>query len=289
MYSVNKFEDKFTMYELREEGTNSWVRVCPERGGIITSFGVNGRELLYLDKDTFYDRSANIRGGIPILFPISGQLIEGKYELNGNTYFMKNHGVARVNPWNVAGTFAEDKASIKLVLKSSEETKKAFPFDFELVFTYVLKNGRLNIFQEYHNNSDEVMPIQAGFHPYFQALSKNLAYETDSKRYLDYNDMKIKSYSGSIDLAEMVESAAFIDARHNSVAFEVPELNRKITLDYGTEFKYVVVWSVKGKDFVCVEPWMAKNGALNTKEGLQYVEAGDCLRTYLNISASFTA
>ena len=289
MYSVNIYEDKYPMYELREESTNSWVKLCPERGAIITSFGVNGKELLYLDKDTFYGSDANVRGGIPILFPISGQLKNGKYELNGKTYSMKNHGVARINPWQVIEVCSENKSSIKLSLKSNDETERAFPFKFEVVFTYILKNGNLTIKQKYYNNSREAMPIQAGFHPYFEALSKNISYETDASKYLDYNDMQVKAYTGSIDLTNMVESAALLESAGNKIAFELTELNRKITIDYGREFKYIVVWSVKDKNFVCVEPWMEKNNAFNTLEGLNYVEAGHSLETYLNISVDFTA
>ncbi len=288
MYSVNKYDDKFIMYELREYGTNSWVKLCPERGAIITSFGSNGRELLYLDKDTFYDSEANIRGGIPILFPISGQVKDGKYELNGKTYYMKNHGVARINPWQVLETSSENQASIKLSLKSDGIIERIFPFKFEIIFTYILKDGKLTIEQEYHNYSDEPMPMQAGFHPYFEVVSKNISYDTDASKYLDYNDMSIKAYTGSIDLTSMVESVAFIDANQNKIAFKLPELDRKITLNYGKEFKYIVIWSVKDKEFVCVEPWMGKNGALNTREGLQYVEAGSCMRTYLDIRADYT-
>lgn len=287
MYSVKEYEDKFKMYELRDESTNSWVRVCPERGAIITSYGVHGTELLYLDKDTFYDEMANIRGGIPILFPISGQLELGKYEVDGTSYTMKNHGVARINPWEVIETSSEDSASIKLRLMSSEETEKAYPFKFELVFTYKLKNGKLAIEQEYHNKSEKSMPLYAGFHPYFEAKDKNISYETDSSKYLDYNDMVVKEYTGSLDLTHMVESAIFLDSRQSHTAFKLPELNRRIQLEYGDEFKYVVVWSVKDKDFVCVEPWMAKNKAFNTKEDLQYIDGGKCLKTNFTISAAF--
>jgi galactose mutarotase-like enzyme len=287
MYSVKEYEDKFKMYELKEDTTNSWVKVCPERGAIITSFGAYGKELLYLDKDTFYDKDVNIRGGIPILFPICGQLQNGKYELNEKTYFMKNHGVARTNAWEVIKISTDNEASIKLKLKSSEDTEKAFPFKFELVFTYILKNGKLKIEQEYCNKSQEVMPIYAGFHPYFEALSKDIKYITDATKYLDYNDNKIKAYNGKIDLTDMVESAAFLDSVENKIIFELPELNRKISLEYGNEFKYLVVWSVKGKDFVCVEPWMSPNSALNTRENLQYIAPNSCLKTYFDIMVNF--
>ncbi|ERI93961.1 aldose 1-epimerase [Clostridiales bacterium oral taxon 876 str. F0540] len=282
MYKVEVFEDKFQMFRLSEVSTNSSVEICTERGGIITSYKVNGEEIFYLDKETFYDEKSNIRGGNPILFPICGQLEQGKYELHGKEYKMKNHGVARTNAWKVIDTNINGEASIKLSLKSTEITKEEFPFDFELIFTYTLKNGKLIIDQEYINNSEETMPIYAGFHPYFKALEKNVSYDTDAENYLDYNDMKIKNYTGSIDLSNMVESAAFIDSKRNNISFKLNDLKRNITLNYGEEFKYIVLWSVKDKEFICVEPWMARNGALNSKEGLQYINPGEKLKTFLS-------
>jgi galactose mutarotase-like enzyme len=273
------------MYELIEKGTNSWFKLCPERGAIITSFGVNGEELFYLDEETFYNEKANIRGGNPILFPICGQLKEGKYELEGKAYTMKNHGVARISSWEVLGTRHSESATIILKLTSNEETKKEFPFDFELIFTYILKDGKLTIEQEYINKSHKEMPMQAGFHPYFKAENKNISYETDANKYFDYNDMQIKNYKGKIDLTNMVKSAAFVDSNKNSISFLLEDLKRKITIEYAEDFKYIVVWSVKDKDFVCVEPWTAKNGALNTGEGLLHIKPEESLKTYITISA----
>ena len=41
-------------------------------GGIVTRFAAFGRELLYLDRKTFADPAANVRGGNPVLFPSPG-------------------------------------------------------------------------------------------------------------------------------------------------------------------------------------------------------------------------
>lgn len=281
MYKIEVFEDKFQMYKLLDASTNSSVEICPERGGIITSYKVNGEDIFYLDKETFYNEKSNIRGGNPILFPICGQLEQGKYELNGKVYEMKNHGVARTNAWRAIDTKNNNEAAVKLSLKSNEITKKEFPFDFELIFTYILKDGKLTIEQEYINNSNEIMPIYAGFHPYFKAMGKDVNYDTDAENYLDYNDMKIKRYTGNIDLSNMIESAAFIDAKKNNISFKLKDLKRKITLSYGKEFKYIVLWTVKEKEFICVEPWMSRNGALNSKEGLVYINPKESLKTFL--------
>ncbi|MFP5105303.1 aldose epimerase [Neobacillus sp. C211] len=289
MYQIRKYKDgNLWIYSLLDQSSNSWIKVSPERGGIIMGFGVQGEEILYLDKDTFHNSKANIRGGIPILFPICGQLTDGMYALNGKTYPMKNHGVARINFWEVIETGTDGKASITLRLRSNEEIKRSYPFDFELNFNYVLKGNKLTIYQEYYNKSKFNMPLYAGFHPYFKALEKNIAYETDATMYLDYNDMKILNYDGKLDLSHMVESAVFLDGKKNNIAFSLPGLQRRIIMEYGEEFKYIVLWSMKGKDFICVEPWMAKPDEMNKKRELYILGPGQVLKTSMSITCQMT-
>jgi galactose mutarotase-like enzyme len=285
MYQVKVYKDNaFDVYELIHSRADSWLKVVPERGGIIIGFGVNGEETLFLNKETLYNPDKNIRGGIPILFPISGQLDNGEYEWDGNVYQMKNHGVARNQPWEIIDTKADqDQASITLCLKSNEETKNEYPFDFELIFTYTLNEAGLEIHQQYINHSESSMPMYPGFHPYFKTTHKDLSYVTDAKTYLDYNDMAVKEMEGSLDLTEKKESLALLDAAKREIEFELPDRQKMIRLTYGEEFKYVVLWTEKGQDFVCVEPWMALTNELNRKEQLVMVQPGGNLKTGLKI------
>lgn len=283
-YHITKqLENGFTLYELTESSTSSSVRICPERGAIAISLVLNGKELFYLDKATFLDREANIRGGNPILFPICGQLTDAQYEWNGTIYPMKNHGVARVKPWEVTASSSEDQASLTLSLRSDAETLAAYPFAFELEFTYILKGGKLRLEQHYRNHSDSAMPVYAGFHPYFATTNKALSYETDATRFLDYNDMETKPIAGAIDLAGKVESLTLLDAHAREIAFPL-DASTHVRMAYSDVFKYVVLWSVEGKPFVCVEPWMAKTHELNRKEELPLIEPGATLEAWLEIS-----
>ncbi|MEQ4481182.1 aldose epimerase [Cohnella silvisoli] len=272
-YEINELVDGFTLYELKDANTDSLVRICPERGGIVIGCRLHGQELLYLDRETFLNPQANIRGGIPVLFPIAGQLVDGQYEWAGQTYKMKNHGVARILPWDVEATHTDGSAAITLVLHSNIETLAAFPFEFELRFTYRLQDGALSIEQQYVNHSQQVMPMVSGFHPYFATEGKNLTYGTDAATMLDYNDKQKKPFNGSLNLEGMVESAALLDARKPEITFPLTK-GRNVRLSYSDQFRYVVLWSVEGKPFVCVEPWTALNEALNDKQELLMVAPG---------------
>ncbi|MCI0573314.1 MAG: hypothetical protein L0Y66_21415, partial [Myxococcaceae bacterium] len=52
-------------------------------------------------------------------------------------------------------------------------------------------------------------------------------------------------------------------------------------------YRTLVVWTLPGKDFVCVEPWTAPAGALRSGEGLRHVAPGE--RTVLSFQAEALA
>jgi galactose mutarotase-like enzyme len=220
-YEISKYNDHFPTYKLVEHDTDSWFIIVPERGGIMISLGIQGQELLYLDRDSFINKAANVRGGNPILFPICGPLNDGKYTWKDQAYSMKNHGIARNAAWEVVDTCSQDEASITLRLSSNDLTKHMFPFDFEIIFKYTLKDGELSINQTYTNASTQDMPFYAGFHPYFLTDTKQIAYDTDASTYFDYNDGRVKPYQDSIDLSESPESIVFLDALKPEISFSV--------------------------------------------------------------------
>jgi galactose mutarotase-like enzyme len=284
MYQITKAEGQFPIYELKDLVTNSWIKISPERGGIVTGYGVNGEETLYLDRATFDDPKANIRGGIPILFPICGQLKDKTYEWEGQTFRMENHGVARNNAWEVLETTENaDYASIKIRQQSTQRTLESFPFAYELVFTFKLSNQKLYIEQEYHNHSEREMPMYAGFHPYFLVDHKEDTIESDATRLFYITEQKEQPYPSDIEMAKLPGSIALNKAVTKQIRFQ-PKANRKILLTYGEEFEYVVIWSEDGKPFICVEPWMAMPNEMNVKQELVYVPQNKPLKTFMTIS-----
>jgi galactose mutarotase-like enzyme len=284
MYNIKESMDRnYKIYELTDTDTNSWVKVAPERGGIIFSYGIQGEELLYLNKETFYNQDTNVRGGIPVLFPISGQLTDRRYEWEGKTYTMSNHGFARNASWEVIDINKGNRAVLTIRLTSNEHTKLSYPFDFTVIFTYVLEGGKLTIKQEYNNQGDQPMPFYAGFHPYFKTSEKNLSYDTDATKYYDYNDNQVKEFAGNIDLTSLKEAVIFLDSNNPSISFGSPAVKNRIKLSYGELFKYIVLWTESGSEFICVEPWMAKTDELNRKEELVMINGKDSLQTEFSI------
>ncbi|MFD0711945.1 aldose epimerase [Paenibacillus sp. GCM10027626] len=282
-FTVQQHEDTYPLFTLTEEATDSAVTICPERGAIAIRCRLNGQELFYFDRDTFIKPDENIRGGNPILFPICGQLTDGRYEWEGVTYKMRNHGVVRNRPWEVVSASETDAAELTVRFRSNEDTRQEFPFDFELLFTYSLRNGELHLQQTYRNLSASGMPMYAGFHPYFSTSSKKIVYGTDATRYRDYNDHTIKEINGPIDLNGVKESYILLDATRPDVTIPGPDGQGTIRITYSEQFKYIVLWQLDERPFICVEPWMALPYELNRKEELPLLEAGQTMEAQFSI------
>lgn len=277
----------FPTIALRDTAQDSTVELVPERGGLVTRFAVAGREVLYLDPATLADASKNVRGGIPILFPCAGRLKSDQYTAYGKTIAMKQHGFARNRPWRVLAREAgPERARVVLGLASDESTRALFPWDFELRFAFELAGRTLTIAQEYQNTSPEPMPLHAGFHPYFRvpdAQKARASVTTDATRAYDNTTGQTGPFTG-IDLTAREVDLHLLDHKLQGSRLALGD-GTAVRLETDDSFSTLVVWTLAGKDFVCVEPWTAPGDALNTQSGLILLPPGTTHEARVAISA----
>jgi galactose mutarotase-like enzyme len=287
MPRIETSRDEFERFHLIDDGSAaSRVELIPERGALVTSFRVGDHEVLYLDPATLVDRTKNVRGGIPVLFPIAGKLAGEKYIVDGREYSMKQHGFARNRAWSVVGKSTAGDARITLALASDDATRAQFPWDFEVRFTFVLSGATLRIEQRYENRSSKPMPLHAGFHPYFvvpDAQKRDTRIRTDATRVYDNVRGVTEDFRG-FDLTQSEVDKFLLDHTPRETTLERPDGNNvRITMD--ASFTTVVVWTLAGKDYVCVEPWTAPGNAMNTGTNLLSVPPGGAHEAVFAITA----
>ncbi|MFQ4140681.1 aldose epimerase [Chlorogloeopsis sp. ULAP02] len=287
MFDISLEQRQYLTFILCDRTTNSQLEVVPERGGIITRWRIQGQEILYLDQERFANPELSVRGGIPILFPICGNLPDNTYTYNGKQYTLKQHGFARDLSWQAIGSIAEG-VSLQASLHSSEQTKAAYPFDFGLAFTYQMKGNSLTIYQHYTNKSSQPMPFSAGFHPYFLTTDKTqLEFEIPSTEYQDQITKKIHAFDGNFDFNRDEIDVAFKQLKRKSATVTDNSRKLKLTLDYDDFFSTLVFWTVKGKDFYCLEPWSSPRNAINTGEMLTVLEPGTSHSAMIRLTVNF--
>lgn len=285
MFTVKERQDALETLELRDESAKSLLVLAPARGGLATRLALGGKHVFFLDETTLRDPSKNVRGGNPVLFPQPGKLEGGTYTWQKRTFSMKQHGFARTSPWTVTDTRSVDSASVTLRLDSNDTTRASFPWDFRAEYTYSLVGKKLRITQRFTNTgAGDAMPFGAGFHPYFhvrQAHKKGLVLGTNATRAFD----NVTQTSGPLAPIDLSREEVDLHLEDHEGPLTMTWGDSKLCLRASPEMSRWVVWTLRGKDFVCVEPWTCAGNALNTRERLIELRAGETCELWFEIEA----
>jgi galactose mutarotase-like enzyme len=247
----------------------------------VTRWATFGREHLYLDESTLADPAKNVRGGIPLLFPSPGKLEDGRYSRGGKSGAMKQHGFARDLPWAVT---RKDDASATLTLASNEATRDNFAWEFVATLDVSLDPRLLRLAVRIENTGTVPMPFGFGIHPYFIVRDKaHAAIATAATQAYDNVTRTLGPFRG-FHLATGETDLHLVD--HGSSDCTLTADGARITLRTSPEFRRWVVWTLPGKEFVCVEPWTAPGNALNTGQGLIELTPGASKSLWIEIEAS---
>lgn len=287
MYQVSFSPDSPLTYYLEDDQSLSRLAIVPERGGIVTEWTVQGQPLLYFDHERFRDPSLSIRGGIPILFPICGNLPNNQYRTSGQNYPLKQHGFARDLPWTVIDQQTQTCASLDLKLSASDATLTVFPFAFELVMSYQLRGNTLRLQQRIANLGADRMPFSLGLHPYFFCREKeSLQLHIPGTEYLDQQTGKTHPYHGTLNLNQPELDLAFTQIHQRQMGFTDQSRHIHLEITFSDLYQALVFWTVQNKDYVCLEPWSAPRNALNTGTQLSWVEPFSAMEAWVEFTLS---
>jgi galactose mutarotase-like enzyme len=253
------------------------LRLVPERGGLVTGWTSGGREWLYLDADRFADPALSVRGGIPVLFPICGNLPGDRLPLPQGETILRQHGFARDRPWTLE--LLADGEGVALTLEDDAETRAAYPFSFLLRLELRLAPGTLTLAAHVsHTGPPEAppMPFSLGFHPYFR-VTDPAAVELRGfpDRCFDH-----LSQSEVATASQWARLGAGVDLLARPLAPVVtlrdPIAGTTLDLELTSPLDRVVVWTDPPRPMVCLEPWSGPRGALVSGEGRLTLDPGDC-------------
>ena len=255
------------------------LAVVPERGGLVTSWLANGEERLYFDAERFADPSKSVRGGIPVLFPVCGNLPDNRLELPQGTFALAQHGFARDRPWQLQAL--ADGRGIRLELCDDAITRASYPFAFRLVLEVRLEPAALAIRALVRHEAEDApgsavagavsaaMPFALGLHPYFAVADlEGAALEGLPDRCFDHltagpadTAAELARLPQGVDLRVERSGAAprlltGLSSPDGSPAAAVIELQADSPLDH------TVVWTDPPRPMVCLEPWTARRGEL---------------------------
>ena len=257
----------------------------------------DGTEYLWQGDPAFW------RGQSPNLFPYIGRLTDGKYTFAGETYEMKIHGIAKYLVFEAAN---QKEDSIDFILRSNEETKKQYPFDFVFTIRYALVEKKLQIEYLVQNLSGEPMFFGVGGHTGFNVpMEEGLSFEdycvefsktAKPTKVVMTEDVHVSGVREDYPLEEGTKIPLHHDLfDHDAVVLENMDHTMTIRSASGKRavrvsipaFHYVGFWHAVKKEapYVCIEPW----SSLPSRSGVveDFAQQGDliCLEgnaTYRN-------
>lgn len=252
------------------------LRVVPERGGLVVGWRCSGQERLYFDAERFADPSKSVRGGIPVLFPVCGNLPENTLVLPQGRFPMPQHGFARDLPWDLEALEGGD--GIRLTLGDSPTTQSAFPFRFQLSLDYRLEPDALAIqaVVEHRKAAEEpgTMPLALGLHPYLQVESLAQA-GVDGLPERCWDHLTASEVATAEQLARL-EQGVDLRVAWPDGAGSAPRVctgpGDAVELQMEPPFAHAVLWSDPPRPMLCLEPWSAPRGEL----GLQLQPGERC-------------
>ena len=296
------------MSEIISISSDSLTVSIDAMGAQLMSLQKGESEYLWQGDSNWWPRRA------PILFPIVGVLKDGKAESAEGTVSLARHGLARLNQFEVV---EKSDSSVTLQLKSTEETRKSYPYDFELRLIFSVSDDTLTQTYEVTNTGNVVLPFTLGAHPAFnipipgvEAASLDQYYLLFTHSWTSYGpsitDDGLCDYTTPqkliVDSDTLPLSWELIDREKTITLEDVPD--RRITLVANAEasseahgiqmdfegFDYLGIWSAApGCPFVALEPWCGiadtvdTDGVFEHKPGIISLEPGQSIAKTLNI------
>ncbi|MGI3901764.1 MAG: aldose 1-epimerase family protein [Janthinobacterium lividum] len=257
-----------------------------------------GRDLLWNGDPTFWT------GRAPILFPIVGRLKDDHLSVDGTSYPMRQHGIARTSLFTLA---ERNETSCRLRLDSDETTRQAYPFDFALDLTYRIAAAALTITGTVHNPGPVALPVSFGFHPAFRwPLPYGAAAGDHVVTFAEAEPAPLATLKGGLlthrrkptpvegrrlTLTPHLfdEDALILLAPASRSLRYGPEHGRGLTIGFDG-MPQLGIWSKPGAPFVCLEPWSGYAspvdfaGDIADKPGMTAIAPGDSRSFAMSVS-----
>ena len=271
---------------------NNYLKIgVKEAGAELTSVvsKETGFEFLWQgNPDVWYGQS-------PVLFPNIGCMLEDKYYLDGKEYSMPKHGLFRKRN---AQFVSDSDNKLIFVEKADEDTRKIYPYEFEVYVIFELIEKSLKVTHKVVNNSDNIMYFSIGGHPGFNCeIGDYLLFdkaetldtiEIDTDCLRTGKSLPFLCNSNKIEITKNVfdnDALIFTGMESSYITLASDNHDRKVKFDY-SDCSYLGIWAKPGAPYVCIEPWWGVNDTherksdLSQKDAILSVDSGNTFECY---------
>lgn len=250
----------------------------------------NNREYMWYRNRKYWGRTS------PVLFPFVGSMKNKSFSWKGNVYPMEQHGFARDMEHSLISWTEED---VWFELKSNEETRKKYPFDFVLSIGYCLNGCMVEVMWKVENPADENLYFSIGAHPAFlcpvhgehSKIGYRLTFDGVSEiRYHGNNkdtglaikeDLVLPLKKGCASItSDFFDRCTYMIEGNQTKKVGIEDIDGKPIVDVLFDAPLFAIWSPERKNapFLCIEPWFGRSdyedfeGDLSERDYMQCLE-----------------
>ncbi|MEJ0097097.1 MAG: aldose 1-epimerase family protein [Bauldia sp.] len=248
----------------------------------------DGAEWLWQGDPEFWN------GRAPILFPVVGRSPDSTVTIGGRKFPMSNHGFARTTEFAAVEQRPE---TLRLRIVDSEETRKSYPFAFQLDIVFALEGATLVNRAEVRNTGSVRMPFSLGFHPAFFWPLPGGERKTHFVTLADTEEPPTLRLGDKLVLAPGEELTVFTEGRFapSPADFErdaiiiddIRSHRATFGVDGGPQvlvtwdgLTALGLWQKPGAAYLCIEPWqglppyVGGSVALEERPGIVWLDPG---------------
>lgn len=243
------------------------------KGAELLSVKVNGVERIHQGARVL-DNSGEVywRRHSSVFFPIVGAFKDNKYTINKKEYTMPKHGFARDMEFEV---LEKNDMYHSYILKNNAETKRMFPYKFELYVTYLINNDTLMIKYRVVNKDKKEIAFGLGGQPAFicNVPSNSFYVEFENE---EENINILRAQKGmSVEVSPVINENIIQDNKYILLNNETFEFDRIILQDISSKkiylksrekekeilklrfnnFPHFSIWSKPNSPFVAFAPF----------------------------------
>ena len=195
-----------------------------------------------------------------VIFPVVGHA--GEFNVNGQTYRLHAHGVVR---YSVLSLESQTSDSVTLSLRSNEQTKENYPYDFLFKISYKVAGNSVTV-TYFVQSLGGNMPFYVGGHPAmktpcgeaeieFKNEESPVLYPIDSAKAVKLD--RLKRFIVNKPFFKECKTFQLGSLSGGSIYMHTQD---GYTYEYKSDCPLFAFWSKEeGGDYVCVEPWWGIN------------------------------
>ena len=238
--------------------------------------------------------------------PFSCRIDEGTYHWNNQSFRFNKfylgahamHGLLYDADFSIRATeINTDNVFVELGY-FYQGTDSGFPFPYEIIIRWTLhKNHLITVRTQIKNQSDEIIPIMDGWHPYFTLGGKIDDYEIkfDATGKIEMNEEMIPT--GKMKVENLFEDGKKLSTRHFDDCFLLNPFNNKITISHQNKsikiepihnYPFLQIYTPEDRQSIAIENLSGAPNCFNNKMGLQKIGPHDEIYFETNYQFNFT-